>query len=49
MYTCKRLEHGENHNKSLEECTTLDVQQPTTYDSRKTVKILLPNQTRPLL
>jgi len=35
------LEHGENHNKSLEECTALDVQQPTIYDSRKTVKFFL--------
>lgn len=49
MYTCKRLEHGENHNKSLEECRALDVQQPTIYGSRNTVKILLPNQIRPLL
>jgi len=32
------LEHGENHNKSLEECTALDVQQPTIYDSGKTDK-----------
>lgn len=49
MYTCKRLKHGENHNKSVGECTALDVQQPMIYDSRKTVKILLPNETRPLL
>jgi hypothetical protein len=49
MYTCKSLEHSENHNKSKEECITLDVEQPIIYDSRQTVKILLPNQTRPLL
>jgi hypothetical protein len=35
MYTCKRLVHGENHYKSLEECTALDVQQSTIYDSNQ--------------
>jgi hypothetical protein len=49
MYTCKKLKHGENHKKSVGEYTALDVQQPTIYDSRKTVKSLLPNETRPLL
>ena len=33
----------------MEECTVLDVQQPMTYNSRQTAKILLPNHTRPLL